>query len=120
MGHTDSVVGTGVFRSFKLGAAAGHKPEPSLQIDNMLAGHKGVILFVSPGCPYCREAQAALTQADIPFTTVTADTPQRRELYEKTGSTSVPSVWVNGQYIGGCDDGPEDGMGVTTMLRYTY
>ena len=25
-----------------------------------------------------------------------------------TGKSSVPSVWIGGEYVGGCDDGPND------------
>ena len=30
----------------------------------------------------------------------------RAELAEKTGRTSMPNIWIGGQGIGGCNDGP--------------
>ena len=32
--------------------------------------------------------------------------PVRAELGRRTGRTSVPSIWIGGQFIGGCNDGP--------------
>mmetsp|Transcript_3479 Transcript_3479/g.8693 ORF Transcript_3479/g.8693 Transcript_3479/m.8693 type:complete len:210 (-) Transcript_3479:204-833(-) len=32
--------------------------------------------------------------------------PIRAELGRRTGRTSVPSVWIGGVYVGGCNDGP--------------
>ena len=31
---------------------------------------------------------------------------RRAELGRMTGRSSVPSIWINGEYVGGCDDGP--------------
>lgn len=32
--------------------------------------------------------------------------PIRAELGQRTGRTSVPSIWIGGKFIGGCNDGP--------------
>jgi len=37
----------------------------------------------------------------------------RAELAEKTGRTSVPALYVKGQFVGGCNDG---GMGGVMTL----
>jgi glutaredoxin-related protein len=29
---------------------------------------------------------------------------------EILGRTSVPAIWINGQFIGGCNDGPMGGI----------
>ena len=34
----------------------------------------------------------------------------RAELAVKTGRTSVPSVWIGGKYVGGCNDGGFGGV----------
>ena len=34
----------------------------------------------------------------------------RAELGARTGRTSMPSVWVDGQYVGGCNDGGLGGV----------
>jgi glutaredoxin-related protein len=41
--------------------------------------------------------------------------PIRAELGKRTGRTSVPSVWIGGQFVGGCNDGPLGG--VMTLQR---
>ena len=33
---------------------------------------------------------------------------KRAALGRLTGKSSVPSIWIGGEYIGGCDDGPSD------------
>ncbi|CAE7347916.1 grxD [Symbiodinium pilosum] len=76
-----------------------------------------VIAFITPTCPFCREAVAALTDAGYP--PVTVEVPPgsdlRNELASITNSTSVPKVWVKGNFVGGCNDG---GMGgVKPLLR---
>ena len=38
------------------------------------------------------------------------------ELLRRTGRSSAPSVWVRGEYVGGCDDGTEPWHGVVPML----
>ena len=30
----------------------------------------------------------------------------RSELGQLVGRTSVPAIWINGEFIGGCNDGP--------------
>ena len=39
--------------------------------------------------------------------------PLRAELAEKTGRTSVPALYVGGNFVGGCNDG---GMGGVLTL----
>ena len=34
--------------------------------------------------------------------------PRRAALGRLTGKSSVPSIWIGGEYIGGCDDGPTE------------
>ena len=53
----------------------------------------------------------------VQYKRVEASRKQRGELKSKTGKTSVPSCWVNGVYVGGCNDGPEKWMGIKPMIR---
>lgn len=34
----------------------------------------------------------------------------RAEMGESLGRTSVPAIWIQGTYIGGCNDGPLGGI----------
>ena len=64
-------------------------------------------------CPFCKSAKDALTEAGIEFKDVEVTDAQKAELRELTGKTSVPQVFVKGQFIGGCNDG---GLGGTVPL----
>ena len=116
MGGRDAVIGTGVFSFLKLGTAA--EEEPAVPVDEVIASTPdSVVLFISPGCGFCADAMAMMRQSGVPFVAVECSPGQRKELYQKTGSSSVPSAWVRGTYIGGCNDGPEEWMGVGPCLR---
>merc|ERR1719181_444271 len=45
--------------------------------------------------------------------------PLRAELGRRTGKTSVPSVWINGEYCGGFDDGPSEEAPGLMKLAFT-
>ena len=34
----------------------------------------------------------------------------RAELGELEGRTSVPAIWIGGDFVGGCNDGPSGGL----------
>ena len=34
----------------------------------------------------------------------------RAEMADLVGRTSVPAVWIGGQFVGGCNDGPMGGL----------
>ena len=58
----------------------------------------------------------ALKTAGKDFKLVNADSQQRQELHSLTSSSSVPSVWVKGKFVGGCNDGPESWMGIKKLI----
>ena len=64
-------------------------------------------------CPFCKSAKDALKEAGIEFKDVEVTDAQKAELKALTGKTSVPQVFVKGQFIGGCNDG---GLGGTVPL----
>ena len=113
MGLTSSVVGTGMFRSFTLGTTQ----ESAVDSLDALIASQDVVVFISPTCPYCKMAVELLTEEGIDHRVIEASQTLRGELARKTGVTSVPSTWVKGEYVGGCNDGPEDWMGVVPMLK---
>ena len=61
---------------------------------------------------YHRPHRHHRTPANAQYKKVEASRAQRDELKSKTGKTSVPSCWVKGAYVGGCNDGPEAWMGI--------
>lgn len=67
-----------------------------------------VMVFSKTFCPYCVKAKAALTQLSPLFSVmeldVVKDGPEiQAALLEMTGQKTVPSIFVNGKHIGGCD-----------------
>lgn len=65
-----------------------------------------VIMYSTAYCPYCTRARALLEQKNVNFTDIRIDVhPELRdEMISKSGRTTVPQIFINGQAIGGCDD----------------
>ena len=57
-------------------------------------------------CPYCNAAKQLLNSKGLKFNEIRVDLDrqQRLEMMEKSGRTSVPQIFINGQHIGGFDD----------------
>jgi len=67
-----------------------------------------VMVFSKTFCPYCVKAKAALTQLSPLFSVIELDVVKdgpeiQAALLEMTGQKTVPSIFVNGNHIGGCD-----------------
>eukprot|EP00656_Telonema_subtile_P045623 TRINITY_DN51889_c0_g2_i1.p1 TRINITY_DN51889_c0_g2~~TRINITY_DN51889_c0_g2_i1.p1 ORF type:complete len:128 (-),score=9.32 TRINITY_DN51889_c0_g2_i1:307-690(-) len=115
LGLTDGVVGTGMLKFVRLGAAAEDPSTTSPSASALVKDHP-LVVFSSRGCPYCGDAIDALHRAGLSPTVVEVTSEQRRDLHAQTGQSSVPSVWVRGQFIGGAEDGPEEFEGVHRSL----
>lgn len=66
-----------------------------------------VTLYVTSVCPYCVRAKQLLKKKGVPYTTVNISENHqlRQDMTEKSGGRlTVPQIFVNDQYIGGCDD----------------
>ncbi|MBA3535430.1 MAG: glutaredoxin 3 [Tatlockia sp.] len=65
-----------------------------------------VILYSTTYCPYCTRARQLLENKGIEYTEIKIDEKpdKRQEMITKSGRTSVPQIFINGQHIGGCDD----------------
>merc|ERR1711974_432429 len=87
----------------------------SLDLQEAVASAQ-VVLFEEADCPYSERAAEALTSASIHFKRLDI-TQFRPSLRAATGKTSAPSVWINGVYVGGCNDGTQPWHGVIPMLR---
>ena len=78
-----------------------------------------VEVAVLPGCPWSKRALRMLRTLGIPHqvTTISGDA-ERRALEQRTGSGSLPQVFIEGQCIGGYDDLAElQGRGGLERLR---
>lgn len=72
-----------------------------------------VAMFSFTTCPFCRRAKDFLDDKGVPYVALELDTLDGNEgneiravLGRKTRRTSVPAIFVNGEFVGGCNDGP--------------
>jgi glutaredoxin len=86
--------------------------------ETLAAAGSGVAIFSKSYCPYCMRAKQALLRIGI--TPVVVELDERHDgariqvaLLQMTGQRTVPSAWLNGNFIGGGDDvvdGVESGL----------
>ncbi|CAM9892911.1 unnamed protein product [Ascophyllum nodosum] len=102
-------------------AGAGAYDEGAVQeaIDQDIKGNK-VMVFSWTRCPFCKKAKSLLTDLVVnptDYKFVELDEREdgnaiRYELSQMTGRTSVPQIWIDGEFVGGCNDGP----GIFTLM----
>jgi len=69
-----------------------------------------VVVFSKSYCPYCVKVKELLQSINVSNMKVieldqSDDGPKLQQVLGTiTGQTTVPSVWVGGKFIGGCDD----------------
>lgn len=65
-----------------------------------------VVIFTTPGCPYCARAKDALRARGTAYTEVDAsrDAGLRAALAAATGQRTVPQIYAVGTHVGGSDD----------------
>lgn len=64
-------------------------------------------VYTQPWCPYCAHAMNLLTGKGVEVKEIDAPhgTPERAAAVRRSGGRStVPQIFIGGQYIGGCDD----------------
>jgi glutaredoxin 3 len=88
------------------------KDQVGAEVDGFIQTHP-VAMFSFSTCPFCRRAKDFLEEKSIPYHSVELDELEgnrgneiRAMLGRKTRRTSVPSIFIGGRYIGGCNDGP--------------
>ena len=66
---------------------------------------QNVLVFSRPGCPHCARAKALLAERGVDFEEVPLGGEfSHRALRAATGATSVPQIFIDGEYIGGADE----------------
>ncbi len=64
-------------------------------------------LYTKDYCPYCKQALALFASKGVEVSNIEiqAEPDQRDVMIERAGGrTTVPQIFINDQYIGGCDD----------------
>jgi len=81
------------------------------EIDNFITSDK-VVLFSFTSCPFCRQAKDYFDENNITYNVMELDLLEgnkgneiRAMLGKMTKRTSVPSIFINGNAIGGLNDG---------------
>ena len=102
------------FKQWVADIVAGQDYDPEMtsqEIDDFVNTNK-VAMYSFTTCPFCRRAKDVLDGKGIDYTAIELDSLEgnkgneiRAMLGLKTKRTSVPSIFINGQYIGGCNDG---------------
>lgn len=78
-----------------------------------MAASAPLVLFTWESSPACKKALKLLAETGVEPKVIRLDdpwaegNPRRAALGRLTGQSSVPSIWIGGEYIGGCDDGPD-------------
>ncbi len=67
---------------------------------------KEVVIYTFDTCPYCIRAKRLLNNKGVDFEEIDITNKRKilTELNEKTDCSTVPQVFVNEKFIGGCDD----------------
>ncbi|MCC5910764.1 MAG: glutaredoxin 3 [Clostridiaceae bacterium] len=65
-----------------------------------------VTIYTKGFCPYCKRAIALLQSKNVAFNEmdVTKDEETFQQIKMKTGSDTVPQIFIHGEFIGGCDE----------------
>ena len=89
----------------------------STQMETYIAENP-VMIFSFSTCPFCKNAKKLLNDMDVAYKAIELNEMEggmaiRAELAKKTGRTSMPNIWIGGQGIGGCNDGP----GIMTLKK---
>ena len=66
----------------------------------------GVEVYTTTGCAYCSRAKRFLKSYSLPFEErdVSTSESERRDLVQRTGSATLPQIFISGELIGGCDE----------------
>lgn len=88
----------------KVMAAIEEEKKKAVEATNEDINSSDLVLFVRERCLYCREAFGALDKKGFKPKVVLAKAFHRKGLLELTGKRSLPSAWVKGTYMGGCNE----------------
>ena len=84
------------------------------KLDGLIADN-AVFMMSFVKWPFCIKAKQILDATKAEYTVVEVDLVDdgkalRAEMAGLVGRTSVPAIWIGGDFIGGCNDGPKGGI----------
>ena len=93
------------------------QPDIQAQLQALVKDHP-VAMLTFTECPYCIKARSIFRDKQCEYKELNLDTvggrasyAYRVELHALTGRTSLPAIWIGGQFVGGCNDGGAMGGG---------
>nr|CCA14711.1 glutaredoxin putative [Albugo laibachii Nc14] len=77
-------------------------------VDKNIQEHK-VVVFSKLNCPFCDKAKKLLTELSAEFEVIELNEINdgvniQNALQEKTGQATVPNIFIDGKFVGGCSD----------------
>lgn len=65
-----------------------------------------IVIYTRPFCGFCARALRLLAEKKAPFTEIEAgmDPALRQEMTQRSGRTTFPQIFINGDHVGGCDE----------------
>lgn len=68
--------------------------------------NKKIVLYTTPYCPYCRRALKKLDEKGVTYENidVSNDKATFNKIKTQTGWDTVPQIFIDDVFIGGCDD----------------
>jgi len=64
-------------------------------------------MYLTAACPYCQWAQRLLERkgvTGVDKVRVDLEPARRAEMAQRSGSTTVPQIWIGDRHVGGCDE----------------
>lgn len=66
---------------------------------------RDITVFSRPGCPFCSQAKATLTEAGLSYEELVLNRDYTsRTLLAVAGKDAVPQIFINGEHIGGAEE----------------
>lgn len=91
-----------------------------------LASSAPMVMFTWESSPSCKKALNLCEVAGVTPKVVRLDDPwdkgnvKRAALGRLTKKSSVPSIWIGGEYVGGCDDGVEGNAAAPGLVPLAF
>ena len=71
-----------------------------------MASDSDTVMYSTAWCPYCAAARNLLNNKSVSFTeiVISGNAELRDEMQNRSGSTSVPQIFIGERHIGGFDE----------------
>ena len=63
-----------------------------------------VTIYTTTYCSFCSRAIQLLEDKGIPYLNLNIDGDKKKELYKETGQNTVPYIFIDDNFIGGCSE----------------